>query len=136
MSEVNASEIPGSELTVAVSRTVSKPVKEVWRVLMTKDGAECLLGEGAEFGQKGHTWTSTTGRTGVIRSLHPLEEIRFSYRKDDHATPSIVEILLNPEGDSTTLKITHSNLLPRTNTDELTAKWEAALARLDEFLAA
>jgi uncharacterized protein YndB with AHSA1/START domain len=129
----NASETPigQNEAAVTVSRSVAKPVKEVWRVLMTKEGAECLLGPGAQFGDKGHTWTSESGRTGVMRSLHPLEQIRFSYRKDETATPSVVELELTPDGESDTrLQVTHSNLLPRTDLNELEQRWSDALDRL------
>jgi uncharacterized protein YndB with AHSA1/START domain len=123
-----------AQAAVKVTRTVAKPLKDVWRALMTKEGAECLLGPGAIFGDKGHTWTSESGRTGVIRSFHPMEQIRFSYRKDENATPSIVELALQSDGEETLLQVTHSNLLPRTNLEELEQKWSDALDRLSDCI--
>ena len=82
MAEQNSSEALGEnkDTSVTVSRTVSFPVKRVWQVLVTDEGAEALLGPGSHFGDKGHTWSAVDGRTGVIRTFHPLEEIRFSWR--------------------------------------------------------
>ena len=131
-SEVGTSNQEPAE--VVVSRTLTCPAKRVWKELMTKQGAEALLGPGAEFGEKGHTWTSEDGRTGVMRSLHPMEEIRFSFRQDDNP-PSMVQIDLVPDGDTTTLKVTHSNLNEDTDRQWLVGRWEAALGRIDAYLA-
>jgi len=131
-SELNAANTEPA--TVVVSRTVTCPVKRVWKELMTAHGAEALLGPGAQFGEKGQSWTAADGRTGVIRTLHPLEEIRFSLRRDDSA-PSMVQILLAPDGDSTVLTVTHSNLGEDTDVQWLTGRWEAALGRIDAVLA-
>ncbi|MCL2654051.1 MAG: SRPBCC domain-containing protein [Propionibacteriaceae bacterium] len=131
-SEVAASNPVPAE--VVVSRILACPAKRVWKELMTKQGAEALLGPGAEFGEKGHTWTSEDGLAGVTRTLHPIEEIRFSIRQDDKP-PSMVQIDLLPEGDTTTLKVTHSNLNEDTDRPWLVGRWEAALGRIDAYLA-
>jgi len=130
-SELNDSNNPPA--AVVVSRSVACPVKRVWKELMTSQGAEALLGPGAAFGEKGQSWTSADGLTGVVRTLHPLEEIRFSIRQDDRE-PSMVQIDLVPEGDKTTLTVTHSNLRDDTDRLWLTGRWEAALGRIDAYL--
>ncbi|MCL1841637.1 MAG: SRPBCC domain-containing protein [Propionibacteriaceae bacterium] len=137
MTDQNLSE-PASQpqdATVVVSRTVAFPVRQVWRVLMTKDGAEAMLGPGAQFGEKGHSWVAENGRTGVMRSLHPLEEIRFSYRRDEQAAPTTVELALQAEEDATVLTVTHSKLEPDMDLDDLRTRWQAALDRVADHLA-
>ena len=138
MSDQNVSEQAAGpqEATVVVSRTVACPVKQVWKVLMTKEGAEALLGPGAVLGQKGSTWEAEDGRTGVIRSLHPLEEIRFSLRKDALADPTVVELTLTPDDEATVLRLTHSRLGDDLDRDWVRDRWEAALDRIQEHLAA
>ena len=137
MTDQNPSEPTSQQqdATVVVSRTVACPVRQVWRVLMTKDGAEAMLGPGAEFGEKGHSWVAENGRTGVIRSVHPLEEIRFSYRRDEQSAPTAVELALRPEGEETVLTVTHWKLQPDMDVDDLTVRWQAALDRVAEHLA-
>ena len=128
-SEVTA-ETEGS--TVVVSRTVKQPVKVVWDVLMTDDGAEALLGPGAKLGSKGHTWHSHNGREGVIRSFHPLEQIRFSYRSNAARTPSVVAVNLKPASDNaTTIEIEHSNLSSDIDRGWALDRWSAALERIE-----
>lgn len=132
MSE-NTSESPGErEDTVVVSRTVSVPVREVWKVLMTDQGTQALLGPGATLGAKGHAWTSDDGRMGVIRSFHPLEEIRFSFRKSADSAPGMVELLLVPQGESTTLQITHRNFV--SEVEWIQHRWSTALERIEACL--
>jgi uncharacterized protein YndB with AHSA1/START domain len=137
MTEQNRGDLASEQqdATVVVSRVVASPVQQVWRVLMTQAGAEALLGPGAVFGQKGHSWVAQDGRSGVIRSLHPMEEIRFSFRRDENATPTVVELTLQPEGDATLLTVTHSRLHEDMDIDWVTGRWEAALDRVTEFVA-
>ncbi|MCL2316137.1 MAG: SRPBCC domain-containing protein [Actinomycetia bacterium] len=133
MSEQNVGEQAPEFLdaTVVVRRLVACPVKQVWKVLMSKEGAEALLGPGAALGQKGNTWRADDGRSGVIRSLHPLEEVRFSFRLDDKATPSVVELTLEPQDASTLLTVTHSRLTTDMDVSWLSERWEAALGRIE-----
>ena len=136
MTDQNLSE-PASEPlddTVVVSRSVAYPVRKVWQVLMSKSGAEAMLGPGAQFGEKGHSWVAEDGRSGVIRSLHPLEEIRFSFRKDDDSAPTVVELALQPDGDTTVLTATHSRLQDM-DLEWVKGRWEAALDRVAECVA-
>lgn len=117
--------------TVVVGRTLPYPVKVVWDVLMTDDGAEALLGPGAKLGSKGHTWQSHDGRQGVIRSFHPLEEIRFSWRMGD-AVPSMVTLHLTPADDqSSDVQIEHANLAPGADKAWFTERWTAVLDRIE-----
>jgi len=100
---------------------------------MAPAGAEALLGPGAEFGEKGHTWASADGRNGVVRTVHPLEEIRFTCRQDDQSSPSIVRIDLVPDGDETTLVVTHSNLAEGMDA-EVAKRWQDALERISAVI--
>ena len=133
MSEQSAADSAGEvqDTSVVVSRKVSRPVKEVWQVLMTDEGAEALLGPGSKLGSKGHTWTAIDGRSGVIRSFHPMEEIRFSWRRDEASAPSMVALELVSEGDVTNLQVTHSKLAADTDRSWLQDRWTAALERIE-----
>ena len=121
-----------SPAAVVVSQVMAHPVKRVWEVLMAPAGAEALLGPGASFGGKGQTWSSTNGRSGVVRTLHPLEEIRFTCRHDG-SRPSMVQVDLVPDGDRTTLLVTHSNY---NGVENVQQRWQHALGRIEACLAA
>ncbi|MDR2930306.1 MAG: SRPBCC domain-containing protein [Propionibacteriaceae bacterium] len=122
-----------SSVTTVVSRVVDHPRKKVWAVLLTPQGQTALLGEGASLGDKGDTWKADDGTWGVTRSYHPLEEIRFSWHKDDQSPKSWVDLTLTEVGPSQTkIQISHDH----SNTDfdvvKVTAHWKAALKRIDE----
>lgn len=123
-----------SPAAVVVSWVMACAPKRVWQQLISKSGAQALLGPGATFGEKGQTWASDDGHSGVVRTLHPLEEIRFSFRKDLETTPSMVQILLAPTDDSTELTLTHTNVDPA---DEawFEQRWNDAMASIEAGLA-
>lgn len=121
----------GDSLTV--TRTIAHPVDAVWGALMKPHGAEALLGEGGELGEKGAPWHAADGTHGVTRSFHPAEQIRFSWHAHPDAPATVVELDLSVAGDGTRLDITQSHLPADADRQGLTQHWEAALQRLDEM---
>ncbi|MDR1767396.1 MAG: SRPBCC domain-containing protein [Propionibacteriaceae bacterium] len=120
-----------ADATVKVGRSVSKSVKDVWKLLVGKDGAEALLGPGAFLGDKGDGWRSDDGKFGVVRSYHPLELIRFSWHAAEDQPKTVVEVLLTKVDDATTqVDITHERVPEYYDTAKLARRWEAALDRL------
>lgn len=118
------------DTTVTVSRSVSRPVKEMWKLLATREGAEALLGAGGELGDKGDSWHATDGTYGVVRSFHPLEQIRFSWHAAEEAPKTIVEVDLAASGDGTRVEIRHEHIPLYFDAAALTRKWEQALEKL------
>jgi uncharacterized protein YndB with AHSA1/START domain len=118
------------DTTVTVSRSVSQPVKEIWKLLVTREGAEALLGAGGELGDKGDSWHAADGTFGVIRSYHPLEQIRFSWHAAEEAPKTIVEVDLSAAEDGTTVEIRHEHIPAYFDTSAITHKWEKALEKL------
>ncbi|GAA2181453.1 hypothetical protein GCM10009785_16420 [Brooklawnia cerclae] len=117
---------------VIVGRTVPNSIRNVWNVLLTAEGSEALLGPGAQLGNKGETWQSHDGREGVVRSFHPFEQIRFSWRLNQDCAPSMVAVNLRSEGtDATRIEIQHSNLPESANRERVEDRWSAALERIE-----
>ena len=123
-----------SPAEVVVSQVMACDTKRVWQQLISKQGAQALLGPGAVFGEKGQTWASDDGHSGVVRTLHPLEEIRFSIRRDEQPSLSMVQIMLAPVGDSTEVTLTHSNVDPA-DSASYQQRWQDALASVEASLA-
>src|SRR5665647_3335964 len=78
------------DTTLVVSRAVSHPIKSVWTTLLSPAGMEALLGQGGQLGDKGDSWRAADGTYGVTRSFHPLEQIRFSWHKDEDSPRTLV----------------------------------------------
>lgn len=133
MTDQSASDLleASRDTTVVVRRSVSQPVKEVWRLLATPAGSEALLGEGGVLGDKGDSWQSADGTFGVVRSYHPLEQIRFSWHADSDAPKSLVDLhLVKESDDSTVLEIRHENIPDGLDVAAITQHWEQALDRI------
>ncbi|HRA75548.1 MAG TPA: SRPBCC domain-containing protein [Propionicimonas sp.] len=119
------------DTTVTISRLVSSSPKHLWKFLVTREGAEALLGSGGELGDKGDSWHSADGTYGVIRSYHPLEQVRFSWHAAEDAPKTIVDVHLRPEGaDETTIEVVHSGIPRYFDVAAISRRWEAALDAL------
>lgn len=118
------------DTTVVVSRSVSKSVKEVWKFLVTKPGAEALLGAGGELGDKGDSWHAADGTYGVMRTFHPLEQIRFSWHAAEEAPKTLVDVHLKRDDEATLIEVVHSGIPPYFDTAKIGKHWEDALERI------
>ena len=117
--------------TVRVSRTVQAPLVHMWEVLVSPAGAQALLGEGAALGGKGEPYHCTDGSRGVVRSYHPLEQLRVSWHPTPDGPPSIVEVDLRSEGDGATrLELSQDHLWHGVDVDGLGHRWDVSLQRL------
>ena len=120
-----------SDTDVIVSRSVSIPVKEVWKALASREGGEALLGAGGELGNKGDDWHADDGTFGVMRSYHPLEEVRFTWHAAEGAPRTVVNVHLQgvPDG-GTSVEIRHERVPHYFDKTALTARWETFLDKL------
>jgi uncharacterized protein YndB with AHSA1/START domain len=112
---------------VAVRRTVAAPLTHVWEVLVSQAGAEALLGSGARFGGKGDPYHCADGVSGVLRSYHPLEQLRVSWHETPDSPPSIVEVDLRADGAATVIDLRQDHLSTVSDVGALSARWSAAL---------
>ncbi len=128
-SEAAATGDPGG-LTVTVSRAVDAPLEHVWEVLVGPDGATALLGDGAVLGSKGEPYHCADGTWGVVRSYHPLEQLRVSWHADADAPPSVVELDLRADGAGTVLDLRHDRLPDEAVAERARARWTAGLDAL------
>lgn len=130
MSQVHSEETTDTSNAVVVSRSVPGSTKDVWRRLVSDEGASAILGEGGVLGDKGHSWRAADGTQGVVRSYHPLEQIRFSWHAAEDAPGSMVEVSMVADTDTaTTLQIRHDRLGPEVDVSGIQRRWEEALAR-------
>ena len=138
MSESIVSEAPGAvhEEPVTIVRSSTRPVKEVWNVLMTPEGSAALLGPAAVIGSKGQGWRSDEGRSGVIRSFHPLEKIRFSIRSNDEAPLCMAELEFIPTDAGSDVSIVFTGLPVTKDLDDFTTRWGSYLDRVLEIVEA
>lgn len=131
-SEVQAAGKTDGPPVVQVSRSVNATLTHVWEVLISPAGSAALLGDGAVLGSKGEAYHCEDGTGGVVRSYHPLEQLRVSWHETPDAPASVVEVDLRTEGDHTVLDLRQDHLTVASDVDTLAARWSAALDRVAE----
>lgn len=112
---------------VRTSRTIPAPLVRVWEHLISPAGTGVLLGPGAVLGSKGESWHSNDGSRGVVRSFHPLQQVRVSWHADEDAPATLVDLQLAEVSGGTRLDLVHEHL---TDTGGLQHRWEDALDKL------
>jgi uncharacterized protein YndB with AHSA1/START domain len=117
-------------LAVRISRTVMAPLAHAWEVLVSPIGSQALLGDGAVLGAKGEPYHCADGASGVVRSYHPLEQLRVSWHETPDSPPSIVELDLRTDDGVTVLELRHDRILDDDQKLRLEQRWSQALTLL------
>ncbi|GAB3284589.1 SRPBCC family protein [Kineosporia babensis] len=118
-----------TERLVYVRRVVPGTAGHVWQVLVSPEGTSVWLGHGAVLAGRGETYISDEGDAGVVRSFHPLEQLRLSWQDGAQDESSLVELDLTPVAGGTRLRLWHEGLPPAMRR-AMQEKWEH---RLDDF---
>ena len=124
-----------STLALDVSRTLPVPLGRVWQLLVSREGASVWLGEGAVLGGKGEPYHCADGTSGVVRSYHPLEQLRVSWHATPDSPPTVVEIDLRADGDGTVIDLHHDRIDDADLRDTLQVRWRARLDALADKIA-
>ncbi len=121
--------VGSTEQGVYVRRVVPGNAGHVWQVLVSPLGTSVWLGHGAVIAGRGQTYFSDEGDAGVVRSFHPLEQLRLSWHSSAEDETSLVELDLTPVAGGTRLRLWHEGLTPAMRL-AMQEKWEH---RLDDF---
>ena len=121
--------LAGEDRAVHLRRTFDQPVGTIWQALISPQGLARWLGEGAVLGGKGESYHCLDGSLGVVRSFHPLEQLRLSWHRDEDAPPTLVEIDLAAHGSGSTIELRHDGLDP-TQRERAELRWAQ---RFDAF---
>jgi uncharacterized protein YndB with AHSA1/START domain len=122
-----------NDQNVQVQLRLPAPVGVVWQALISPEGTATWLGEGAVLGDKGQSYHCADGTAGVVRSFHPLEQLRLSWHAGVDAEPSLIEVDLAVEGPGTSLRLWHDGL-PVPERPGMQAHWEKRLEALSQLV--
>jgi len=117
-----------------LTRTVPASPAHVWEVLVSPAGTEALLGHGATIGAKGQTYVADDGSRGVVRSFHPLEQLRVSWHASPDAPGCVIEIDLEPAGSGTTLDLGVDHVPAGNDAEEVLERFRSGLDALASLL--
>ena len=118
-----------TERLVYVRRVLPGSAVVVWQSLVSPQGTSVWLGHGTVLAGPGQTYMSDEGDAGVVRSFHPLEQLRLSWQMSAEDESSLVEVDLTPVAGGTRLRLWHEGL-PLGLRPKMQERWEH---RLDDF---
>lgn len=115
---------------VHASVRVDAPASRVWEHLVSPGGTEALLGDGARLGGKGEPWHAADGSYGVVRSFHPLEQVRVTWHPREDGPLSMLDLQLRPDGEGTRVELFHEGRGIAGDPRGDWQHWDDALGRL------
>jgi uncharacterized protein YndB with AHSA1/START domain len=127
--EADDARLAQNDQLVHVRLTVSSQVGAVWQALVSPEGTAVWLGEGAVLGDKGQSYHCADGSAGVVRSFHPLEQLRLSWHSGADVEPSLIELDVTAEGNHTRLRLWHDGL-PLDQRAQMQTRWQQRLETL------
>jgi uncharacterized protein YndB with AHSA1/START domain len=123
-----------TEGTVQIEVHVNASVSAVWNALTSRDGTAVWLGPGAVLGDKGQSYRCDDGSYGVVRTFHPLEQLRLTWHAAGGEPGSMIEVDVTPVPSGTRLRLWHEGL-HAAGRELMRPRWSAhisALLRLAE----
>jgi uncharacterized protein YndB with AHSA1/START domain len=123
-----------AEETVQIEVHVDASVSAVWNALTSRDGTAVWLGPGAVLGDKGQSYRCDDGSYGVVRTFHPLEQLRLTWHAPGGAPGTMIEVDVTPVPSGTRLRLWHEGLTAA-GRELMRTRWSAhlhALLRLAE----
>ncbi|MFJ1895344.1 MULTISPECIES: SRPBCC domain-containing protein [unclassified Streptomyces] len=116
---------------IGVSATLPFPRSVVWEFMVSPEGIELWLGEGAELPPaptKGTTFETVDGVTGEIRSYRPLDRIRAT------RGTTTVQLAVSSSGDRSVLRFHQEHLASAEEREQQRAHWQGVMERVTKEL--
>jgi uncharacterized protein YndB with AHSA1/START domain len=102
----------GAGWEIGVSRTVAFPLEEVWDFLTSAEGSAVWLGAGVQrLDEPGDAYETSAGIAGEIRSFHPRDRVRLTWRPPDWDHDSTVQFTVSSAGADRTMLRFHQERL-------------------------
>ncbi len=120
---------------IGVSKTIDVPLPEVWDFMLSDEGLRLWLGEGARLEHK-EPYETTDGTVGEVRSLHPHNRVRLTWRPRDWDHDTTVQVTVSTSGQKTVLRFHQEWLTDATEREHQRTHWKAVMAKVIAHLTA
>jgi uncharacterized protein YndB with AHSA1/START domain len=121
---------------IGVQTTVPLSKKKTWELLVSPEGIRTWLGDvkGFDFSE-GTKYQTENGTVGEIRVLRPFHHVRLSWKPENWAESSTLQIaVVSKTEGKTALRIHHEKLTNEKVRNQMRAHWQNVLNKLKEKL--
>jgi uncharacterized protein YndB with AHSA1/START domain len=120
---------------IGVSRSVATPLEQVWDMLVSDAGVRTWLGADVELpAERGAPYRTATGTSGEVRSFHPQDRLRLTWRPPDWDHESTVQVTVSRRNGRTVLRFHQERLADPDERERQRAHWQSVLDSLVEQL--
>jgi len=121
---------------IGVSKTIHRPVGEVWDFVTSPAGIALWLGEGVTLlSEPGAGYETTTGVQGEMRSFRDLDRLRLTWQPADWAHDTTLQLAVRATGtDRTTLVVHQERLVDASEREQQRRHWQGVVAALADAL--
>lgn len=118
---------------IGVSKTLAHPPRDVWDFISGREGLSCWLGGGVVLreGDKGQAYETDDGTVGEVRSFHPGDRIRLTWRPPGWEHDTTVQVAVSPsrgDEEKAVLRFHQEHLAGPEERERQRAHWRAVIA--------
>jgi uncharacterized protein YndB with AHSA1/START domain len=121
---------------IGVSKTLPHSITEVWDLLTSRDGIEIWLGAGVPaIGEKGETYETADGTRGEIRSHHPHDRMRLTWRPASWDHDTTMQVTVVAQGSRTRVGFHQEWLANAEEREQQRSHWQQVMKAFGDALA-
>jgi uncharacterized protein YndB with AHSA1/START domain len=122
---------------IGVSRTIHRPVGEVWDFITSPAGIALWLGEGVTLpAERGVAYETTAGVQGETRSFRELDRIRLTWQPPDWSHDTTLQLAVRSAGAGrTTLVVHQERLADASEREQQRRHWQGVITAVADALA-
>ncbi|GAA3752710.1 uncharacterized protein YndB with AHSA1/START domain [Spinactinospora alkalitolerans] len=122
---------------IGVSKTVDRPVDEVWAFITSPAGVAIWLGEGVTvLSEQGAGYETTTGVRGETRSFRELDRVRLTWQPPDWSHDTTLQLAVRSAGAGRAMLVVHQERLADASERERQRRhWRGVITALVAALA-
>ncbi|ADB29293.1 hypothetical protein Kfla_0164 [Kribbella flavida DSM 17836] len=122
----------GAGWQIGVSKTIDRPVEEVWDFVTSPAGVAIWLGEGVTvLTAKGTGYQTTDGTHGELRSYRDLDRIRLTWQPPDWSHDTTLQLAVSPTGSGRARLVMHQErLADATEREQQRRHWQGVVTAL------
>lgn len=117
---------------IGVSRTIDRPLGEVWDFITSPDGVAIWLGDGVTvLSDRGAGYETTAGVRGETRSFRELDRLRLTWQPSDWSHDTTLQLAMRSAGEGRTRLVVHQERLADAAEREQQRKhWQGVITEL------
>jgi uncharacterized protein YndB with AHSA1/START domain len=117
---------------IGVSKTIDRPVEDVWTFITSPAGVAIWLGEGVTVSpERGEGYETATGVRGETRSFHELDRIRLTWQPPDWSHDTTLQLVVTSAGEGRTrLGVHQERLAGAAEREQQRRHWQAVVTAI------